>query len=356
MDAMASITRHKTPSVEEALRSEPYAFDFDQAILILECIQKAKTSLGEGSSPVFEAVTLKSNVSLAPPVSELQRLDDTADKPTLWINFLSLAGALGPLPTPYTETVIQRTREKDTSFRDFLDIFNHRLASLWHRFHKKIHTGIAQILPQDSSIGKCLLQLAGISHNRLIEGTALNEMTLLTYQNLLWKQPHGIIGLERLLHHHFGISIETHEFQGTWREASMSEVSRIGTHQGQWNALGETTLLGSKTWDQMAAIRIDINDLTWERFSKFLPPVHKDGTTNHYNQLKELCQLYVGLDIAITIKLVLQPHEIKPIILYCNPLAHLTDTHPLYGNRLGHNTWLNQPGTSKGNVSASLRL
>ncbi len=359
---MASTTRHKNPSVEEALQAEPYSFDFDQAILILERMHEAKTSLGEGYDPSFEAVTLKSHVSLAPPASELQQLDQTTDKPTLWINFLSLAGALGPLPTPYTETVIQRTREKDTSFRDFLDIFNHRLASLWHRFHKKIHTGVAQILPQESNIGKCLLQLAGISHSRMIEGTALNEMTLLTYQNLMWKQPHGTIGLGRLLHHHFDITVHLHDFQGAWRHASSSEVSRIGVQQGQWNALGQTILLGSKTWDQMAGIQIDIVALSWERFCQFLPPAHEDCRhVNYFHQLKELCQLYVGLDFAISIKLSLCPDEIKPTLLYgttpSEPDERMCAGHyPSYGNRLGLNTWLNQPGAIKGDVSAFIRL
>ncbi len=367
MDAMASTTWHKNPSVEEALQAEPYSFDFDQAILILERMHAAKASLGEGCDPSFEAVTLKSHVSLAPPASELQQLDQTADKPTLWINFLSLAGALGPLPTPYTETVIQRTREKDTGFRDFLDIFNHRLASLWHRFHKKIYTGVAQILPHESNIGKCLLQLAGISHSRMIEGTDLNEMTLLTYQNLMWKQPHGTIGLGRLLHHHFDITVHIHDFQGAWRYAAPSDVSRIGVHQGQWNALGQTTLLGSKTWDQMAGIQIDIVDLSWERFCQFLPPADdmlvNDNrvSVNYFQQLKELCQLYVGLDFSISVKLSLHPDQIKPIILCCRSPAESAegtgaDYYPSYGNRLGLNTWLNQPGAIKGDVSAFIRL
>jgi hypothetical protein len=48
----------------------------------------------------------------------------------------------------------------------------------------KVHVGIAQVLPQHSSIGQCLLRLAGISHEKVMNGTALNETALLTYQSL----------------------------------------------------------------------------------------------------------------------------------------------------------------------------
>ncbi len=354
---MASITRHQNPPVTEALKEEPFSFDFDQAVVVLEHLHKSShhsgseslSPLGDSSDLTREALTIKSHVSFSTPASELQKLDIDAEKPTLWINFLGLAGALGPLPTPYTEMVIDRTRLKDTSFRDFLDIFNHRIAGMWHRLHKKVHVGIAQVLPQDSIIGQCLLRLAGISHEKVITGTALDEKSLLTYQNLLWKQPRGTIGLERMLHHHFGINTKIHDFEGAWRCARPDEVSHIGAIQGQWNVLGQTAILGSKCWDQMAGIRIDIGPLTWDKFCVFLPTSYKNQT-NLYNRLKDLCQIYVGLDYSITVKLILDQSEIKPTILQ-SQVAH---THTTF--HLGLNTWLHRSSPATEDVSTQLRF
>ncbi len=353
---MASITRYQNPPVADALREEPFSFDFDQAIIVLEHMHKIKTvngtkpaPLGDSSDLTQEALTIKSHVSFATPASELQKLDMDIDKPTLWINFLSLAGALGPLPTPYTEMVIDRARTKDTSFRDFLDIFNHRIASMWHRLHKKTHVGIAQVLPQHSDFGQCLLQLAGISNPKMIKNTKLNETALLTYQSLLWKQPHGCLGLEQIIHHHFGVKTVVHDFEGAWRHARPEEISRIGITQGQWNVLGQTTILGSKCWDQMAGIRIDIGPLTWDKFCVFLPTFHK-GKTNLYGRLKDLCQLYVGLDYSITAKLILDRTEIKPTTLQ----SQVDHTHTTF--HLGLNTWLHRSSPAPKDVSTQLRF
>ncbi|MDP3371788.1 MAG: type VI secretion system baseplate subunit TssG [Candidatus Paracaedibacteraceae bacterium] len=353
---MASITRYQNPPVTDALRDEPYSFDFDQAILVLEHMHKYKQSnnnmqfesLGESLDLSHEALTIKSHVSFSTPASELQKLDIDQEKPALWINFLSLAGVLGPLPTPYTEMVIDRTRSKNTSFRDFLDIFNHRIASMWHRLHKKVYVGIAQVLPQHSNIGKCLLRLAGISHEKIIQGTELNESALLTYQNLFWKQPHGTISLEQMIHHHFNVKAKIHEFIGAWRHAIPDEITRIGMISGQWNTLGENVVLGSKCWDQMAGIRIDIGPLTWERFCEFLPLQNHTGK-HHYHALKDLCRLYVGIDFSINAKLILDRNQIKPVVLQ----SQLTSPKET-SFHLGLNTWLYSKTILEKNVSTCL--
>jgi len=49
------------------------------------------------------------------------------------VNFMGIAGIQGPLPLPYTEILMSRMRQKDMAFRDFLDIFNHRLVSVFTR-------------------------------------------------------------------------------------------------------------------------------------------------------------------------------------------------------------------------------
>eukprot|EP01037_Dinobryon_pediforme_P017334 gene17334-17525_t len=98
---MASITWRENPSVKEAMIKHVYEFDFDQAIHILEALNPESIPLGEGDDPGKEAIHIKSRVSLAVPPTELDSLQEIPDqKPILWINFLSIAGIQGPLPTP----------------------------------------------------------------------------------------------------------------------------------------------------------------------------------------------------------------------------------------------------------------
>ena len=47
------------------------------------------------------------------------------------------------LPHHYTELLIQRIRERDDSLRDFLDLFHHRLISLFYRAWEKYRLPVA---------------------------------------------------------------------------------------------------------------------------------------------------------------------------------------------------------------------
>jgi type VI secretion system protein ImpH len=313
---MATITWRENPPVKEGLLKSPQEFDFDQAINILEQLDPNAIPLGSETDPQNEAIRIKSHVSFAIPTSELQSLQHEPDKkPILWINFLSIAGIQGPLPTPYTETIIDRTRQKDTAFRDFLDIFNHRLATLWHRLRKKIMPGVLQAPPQETPIGKTLLQLAGVAHPLLVEGKQLTPQILLSYHDVLWKRPHSGAGLLRLIKSYFNVPVVIEQFQGNWCEARAHDLGKIGSKKGQFNELGKNMILGRKCWNQTAGTNIVIGPLSWEEYCSFLPNNSPENTLSHFSLLEELSYFFSGINIQIYLCLKLNRFDIKPVIL-----------------------------------------
>ena len=343
---MAIITWRQNPAVAEALSRQAFEFEFDQAIAILEQ-ERPLTPIGEGCDPATESVEIKSHVSLANPPAELHKLQrKPGKKATLWVNFLSLAGIQGPLPTPYTELVLQRNRQKDFAFRDFLDIFNHRLAGLWFRFRKKYRIGLSSVKPEKHPVGKTLLQLAGIQNpDSLLDDStaqASSQRVFLTYNDLLWRRPHSAAGLLCLLGSYFQVPTQLDLFQGQWRQPMPSDLSLIGNTDGRYHALGQSMILGQKVWDQAAGVLITLGPLSWRMCQSFLPLNIKNKKSN-WDLLKKISKLYVGYDVDLRLKLILNPKEVEPVTLN----RHFA---------LGLNSWLNPKSSTSENFTVNLTI
>lgn len=330
---MEALARKSNLSVRQSLSNQTFQFDFHQAIEIIQQMSPGTTPLGEGSEPSKEAVAIKARVSLSPASAKIHSFTPPSAKnpqPILWINFMSIAG--GPLPTPYTELLLERVRHHDTAFRDYLDIFNHRLASIWHRLKKQTFISYSQKDPTTTQVGKCLLSLCGFGNQALRSKVHVSDRSILAYHDLLWRRPRSAHGLNRILSTHFRLPVTVHQYQGAWDRAPEQDITKIGSKLGQMNRLGKETILGDKLWNQSAGIRIDVGPMTWKQLTQMLPVQIKDRegkviAGSEYSALKDLTLLYAGLDNRITFRLKIYSFNVKPLRL----------------NRqfsLGHNSWL----------------
>jgi type VI secretion system protein ImpH len=329
---MAAVTRRTDTTLEEQIVAVPYEFDFHQAVRLLEKMRPEAVPLGEGSNPLKEALSIESRVTLSPSGADIQSLtiSDTDKPPILIVNFLGLGGIQGPLPTPYTELLIERLRNKDTSFKDFLDIFNHRLASFWHRMRKKIVLGIAQVRPEETPAGKVFLDLVGIEAEPLRNRLAVSDQALLSFAPALWKRPRSLIGLQRLLRSYFDLPITVSQFQGAWQIAEDRDLTRIGVREtGQHQVLGRSAVLGRRSWDQTAGIALHIPPLTYKEYTHF-----QQESSLEFMTLRDLTFFYVGLAQEVHVTFSLLREEIEP-----------TRLNGVYG--LGRTTWLTR-GDGKG--------
>ena len=320
---MGSHSRNANIAVKETLKKETFKFDFHQAVELLGQLSPEAKALGEGGDPTNEALTIKSRVSLSPSSSEIHSFSLPAKdqkKPILWINFMGIAGIQGPLPTPYTELLLQRNRLNDYAFRDFLDIFNHRFASLWYKLKKQTFISYSQKDPRKTKVGRSLISISGIANESYRDMIHVSERTLLSYHDLLWHRPKSSYGLIRVLETHFNTSINVEQFQGSWVRVSKKDCTTLGAKKGAYNKLGKQTILGNKVWNQDAGIRIDIGPTTWEKINQLMPRKIKnaDGKVimgRDHNQLKDLIFFYAGMDYKIKIRFKIYPINVKPLRL-----------------------------------------
>ena len=124
------------PPLDAVLRTEPYRFEFFQAVRILERL--FQHSVGTDANPEDEVVRFRAHQSLLFPPSEIYGIVEQPDgRLSMTVAFMGLTGPSGALPRHYTELVIDRLRHKDRTLRDFLDLFNHRLIALFYRAWQK---------------------------------------------------------------------------------------------------------------------------------------------------------------------------------------------------------------------------
>src|SRR6202040_296448 len=82
------------------------------------------------------------HLSLNFPPSQIYEVQKQPDAPPLMtVTFMGLTGPSGILPRHYTEMLIRLDRESRTAeryiLRNWLDLFNHRLVSLFYRAWEK---------------------------------------------------------------------------------------------------------------------------------------------------------------------------------------------------------------------------
>jgi type VI secretion system protein ImpH len=302
--------------VEEALYAHGGAFDFYQAVRLLEWMADAGRGVGEGPHPARGAVRFRADVGLAFPPSEVVevRRPPAGGPAEMTVAFLSLAGAHGPLPMPLTERVLERLGEGDAAGRDFLDLFHHRLVSLAWRIGKRTHPVLQGVLPADTETAGALRALVGLGTPGLAGRLpGVDDRALLARAGLLARQPRSQAGLEGLLADHFGVPVAVEPLVGRWLHLPDEEWTRIGG-SGAHRVLGTDALLGRRAWDPQAAIRIRLGPLPLDLYRSLLPAAAHEGGEDGAAlvQLRELVRFYAGIDTGFVLALVLRAGEAPP--------------------------------------------
>ncbi|MDX6385871.1 MAG: type secretion system protein ImpH [Blastocatellia bacterium] len=327
-------------TIEKGLFAEGHAFDFFQAVRLLEMIQagdgletaapevsgqqalprRVQASPAEGADPSKEVVRFRSAVTLDFPASDIESLNSgngdsdpagmvahfkTREMPAeMTVNFLGLAGGLGALDIPTTELVLQQASRKDQPLKDFLDIFNHRLVSLLYRIRKHHRVGLGVATPGEDQISRYLYSLIGLGTPNLQGRMHFRDRSLLYYAGILAQQPRSMVGLERILADYFKVQVKGHQFKGEWSELEASQWSTIGD-SGRNQRLGrDTVIVGTRVWDQHARFEIQLGPLTLRQFLGFLP------TNWRFGALCDLIRFYVKDQFEFSVRLTLCETEI----------------------------------------------
>jgi type VI secretion system protein ImpH len=319
---MAAEGRTTDRSLARELLDEPYRFGFFQAVRLLERMDPQREPVGHDADAEREAVRFRARQTLSFPASEIYEITaDGEDRPDMSIAFMGLTGPLGVLPHHYTELVIDRTRHNDNALSDFLDIFNHRMLSLFYRVWEKYRFPIAYERGKLDDFTQSLFSIVGIGMETLRNRLSLNDQVLIFYGGLVVQRPHSATAITSILGDYFGVPAEVKQFSGQWLKLG-EDVTRLGRSN---SSLGVSTIAGARVWDAQSKFRIRLGPLSLEEFQDFLP------VGSAFRPATELVGLLVGLEFDFDIQLVLDAAMVPFCVLETG-----SDAQP----RLGWTSWL----------------
>lgn len=353
---MATPLRKPDPDVEiesevadeslTGLRATPWNVSFFQAVRLLRRGFQHRGGVGEFVPPANEAVRFQANPSLGFPASEIQSLDwpQRGDRPAqMKVNFMGLSSPSGVMPTPYTELILDRAQKKDNGFRDFLDIFNHRLISLFYRAWEKYHFFVRYERGEPDSLSPLLMSFVGLGTKGLTARQEVADESLIFYAGLLGQHPRSAQALKRLLADYFGVPVEVEQFVGKWIRLDARDQTEFKDAERVTEQLGYGAVVGDEVWDTQSTVRVKLGPLSRERYLDFLPRQESKG----YAVLNSILKFYCGTEIDFEVQLILDRNQTPGL-----ELSGQADSNLL----LGWTTWIKNVSLDRDPDEAVLQL
>lgn len=304
---MASKDRPKTDSVKlyEALKDSPFRYDFFNALRMIESKNPELPRIGTSKRLADDPLRLGQDVSMAFAPSALSSFQagDEDGPSRLGVKFLGLFGPNGPLPLHLTEYARNRMfQERDPTLCAFLDIFHHRILSMFYRAWAEAQPTVQFERPSEDSFSTYVGSTFGLALPSSRSRDEMPDLAKLYYSGRLACQTKHPEGLRALIEGFFKLPTEIEEFVGRWLDLPESCLCALGRNQAT-TRVGETLTLGSQIWDCHHHIRIVIGPLKFFDYERLLP----GGAS--VERLSDLVKNYIGDELTWELNLILKKDE-----------------------------------------------
>lgn len=335
---MAGEAGQAAPDLKQELLARSHEYTFFQAMRLLRLLGASPEIPREPSDHRERIpVRIRSNNSLAFPAADINAIEEDGEEPGFRVtaNFLGLYGHSSPLPTFYTEELIEEAGSDESVSRDFLDMYNHHIYALFYQCCRKYDLFFLVGDEQSEEIMERLSCAIGIA-----DPQARNELgiafQLCRYIGLLMQRPHSAWGLETMLRDAFGgIPVKVLQCHKRIVKISQDQLMKVG---GKGSVLGQESVIGTEIEDRMGKFRLQIGPVNLETFNTLLP-----GNPGN-KRLASMTKFYVTTPFEYDVELILAKNECRPACLGSPQMS-----------RLGLDTWVFS-SDSIGEVSAVFPL
>ena len=323
---MVSENGREAASLKRLMLEQTGRFEFLQAVRLMKKIWPDRKPVGGDFDPRAEVVRFVTDISPVFAKSDIQEAVEHDDgRPAeLQVNFMGVAtpGTFGALPRRYAEEIRTLSKQKNTALREFLDLFNHRMISLFYRARERNLPTLAYDRGGDNAFESALSGILGTGTPGLAGRLALDDCMIMGRAGLLAMKPIGVSALAGLIRSIFGQPVEIEQFCPAIYPIEVDDRNALGFAN---SVLGEDLYLGVKVTLVQSKIRICLGPMSREAYEEFLP--HSLG----FQRLADLVHFAVGEELDFEIKLSLLAEDV--------PSVRLGDTSPEAG-RLGWSSWI----------------
>ena len=245
---MAPKKRQSGTPIKERLFEEFYGFSFFKAVDLLESLFPDKKPLGQTMIPEEEAVRFSVKPGFSFPPSDISGLEHVDDEMPVQmaVTFMGLVGPNGVLPHWYNQMAEERNGQKDFSLTAFLDLFHHRLITLFYLAWKKHRFPENYVPGARDRLSRYMLSLSGLGTSGLSKMIGLPEESLAFYSGLLSRSAPSAVAIKAAVTYLSGVNVEVDQFIEQMIPMDPEDQTQLGLDNAQ---LGIDTICGCYVWD-----------------------------------------------------------------------------------------------------------
>lgn len=314
---MATENGQQKSDLKHYVKSRYQNMGFFQLIRLLRHTYQNDVSFNK----IFDSLDVHPHLSLAFPRTDVIHLqEDPTDIYEIIVTFLGLYGSSSPLPTFYTEELLEEQNEDRTALRDFYDIFNEREYKLYFLSHLKYQLGLRIHEDKDEDVLAILFSFIGQNFSQSSNNLKhIEPYELLRYAHLFIHAHRSAEGLEVFLSDMFGVEVDVIQCVSRVIKIPEENQSILGVVN---TTLGEDTHIGDNITDVTGNFTVVFKGLTKEQFHDLLP------NTNSFYKLREAVGLYMIENYSWNVE-----YEVIDAV-------HSSQLGATYWNQLGWNSFL----------------
>jgi len=300
--------RQSDTAIEDQLYDRFYEFSFYKAVDLLENFARDRKKIGKTLEPGKESVRFSVKPGFVFPPSDISGIakNKTTEQTEMEVAFMGLIGPSGLLPNWYNELAMEREKNKDHGFVEFLNMFHHRLISLFYLAWKK------QRFPENYQPGakdrlsRYLLSLAGLGTSGMVGMLGVPREALTFYSGLLSMPTASAAGIEVVIEYFSGAETRVDQFVQRDIPLEKDDFTRIGSANA---TLGYDAVCGTEIKECQTKFRVNIGPAGYHKYLRLMP------VGDLLFPVFSMVRYMVGIEFEFEISVFLKKEEVPMCIL-----------------------------------------